>query len=337
MNIMVLDVAAEVDGSLAVLQDYYLDSRNDTENHYFFVLSKAELFSRANAEILHFPWVKRSWFHRLFFEYFIIPRLLKDHCIDKILSLQNSCAPANGVPQDVLLHNMALFTDQTFSVFVYPRLWAYKNILRHYIRHSLRRAHHVIVQQPWLKTYCIEQLHIDEDKLLVQRSTCAIAVDQTYQRPPSVLKFIYPASASPYKDHRTIVKACELLISQELPPYDMVFTSNGAETKAMKEIKALVDAKGLPIRFIGYRKREEILRSYHDHILVFPSTLEMAAYPLLEARQYGTPVITVDLPYAHESLQNYEHVQFFERGHAEELAARMRHLICAEGELYARD
>ena len=75
MDIMVFDVPAESGGALSILNAFYqevLDNKNENIN-WIFVLSNLNYKETENISILNFPWVKKSWFHRLYFDYFVAP------------------------------------------------------------------------------------------------------------------------------------------------------------------------------------------------------------------------------------------------------------------------
>ena len=83
MNVMVFDVPAESGGALSMLHEFYaevLGSNNDSVK-WFFVLSTPKLPTGKNVNVLNYPWVKRSWLHRLYFDYFIAPQLIKRYSI----------------------------------------------------------------------------------------------------------------------------------------------------------------------------------------------------------------------------------------------------------------
>lgn len=85
MNVLVYDVAASSGGALSVLKDYYNSYvANSDGNHYYFVISTPELASTANITILRYPWIKKSWFHRLWFDYVVAPELVKKLKIDTV-------------------------------------------------------------------------------------------------------------------------------------------------------------------------------------------------------------------------------------------------------------
>ena len=63
--------------------------------------------------------------------------------------------------------------------------------------------------------------------------------------------FFYPAGPPAYKNHRTFLKACELLKEQEIEDYRVIWTVTGEENVGMKKLKAEAEENKLPIEFIG--------------------------------------------------------------------------------------
>lgn len=67
MKIMVFDVPAETGGALTILKQYHEAAIKDKENEWYFVISTPNLIESSNVRILRFPWVKKSWVHRMYF------------------------------------------------------------------------------------------------------------------------------------------------------------------------------------------------------------------------------------------------------------------------------
>ena len=75
-KILIYDVAAESGGALSVLNKFYEEFTNIEEYESYFVVSVVNLNPCANVHIIKLPWVKKSWLHRLYCDYFYISRLL---------------------------------------------------------------------------------------------------------------------------------------------------------------------------------------------------------------------------------------------------------------------
>jgi glycosyltransferase involved in cell wall biosynthesis len=148
---MVFDVPAESGGALSVLNDFYGEYKFDQKNEYIFVVSRPELKETNNIKVFRFPWVKKSWIHRLYFDHFIAPKLIKKYKVDEVLSLQNIIIPHTKVYQRVFIHNALPFSEYRFSFREDKLLWIYQNIIGKKIIKSIKKADFVIVQTNWMK------------------------------------------------------------------------------------------------------------------------------------------------------------------------------------------
>lgn len=330
MNIMVFDVAAEGGGALSVLIDYYNEFCKDKQNTYIFVLSKPILEQNSNVKILNLPWIKQSWFHRLFFDVFTAKSLVKHYEIDKVVSLQNIIIPFLNVPQTVLVHNALPFSEYKIRFRDSPKLCFYQNIIGFLIRQSCKSADCIIVQNNWMKKKVIEQIKIDGERIIVKPPIIEIQnVGKFLDTPESRKTFFYPAGAGIYKNHKVIVEACKKLKNENIGNYEIVFTLNGNENYNISKIKRTIDNENLPIHFIGVLPKDKVFDFYRKSILLFPSNIETIGLPLLEARSFNTPIIVADCDYAHEVLDHYENLFFFNPSDAEHLSR----LICSYSQM----
>src|SRR4051794_5866253 len=113
MIIMVFDVPAENGGALSVLNDVYEEAKSypDVEIKWVFVVSKPHLNETENIKVLRFPWIKKSWFHRIFFDHFVASFLVKKYKVDKIISYQNVTIPYTRIRQALYVHQSLPFVD----------------------------------------------------------------------------------------------------------------------------------------------------------------------------------------------------------------------------------
>lgn len=167
MRIMVFDVPAVSGGALSVLHDFYDAYKENQNNEYIFVVSLPELKETNNIKVLRFPWIKKSWFHRIYFDYVIAPLLVRKYKVDEIFSLQNVIVPNVKKYQTVYVHNSLPFSEYRFSFRENRLLWIYQNIISKSIFKSIIKADRVIVQTNWMKTECIKRLNVNGTKLEV--------------------------------------------------------------------------------------------------------------------------------------------------------------------------
>lgn len=328
MKIMIFDVPAESGGALSVLADFYERYKNDKENEYFFIVSTPRFEETSNVKIFNFPWIKRSWFHRLFFDNFVAPKLIKEHKIDEILSLQNTIIPKTKKYQTVYVHNALPFSEYKFKFRENRILWIYQNIISEFIFKSIKKADHVIVQTKWMKNECVKKLGVEGSKVEVSPPKIQLNVIKSFNgKFDREVTFFYPASSVYFKNHKLIVEACNKLKKSCNFPYKVLFTLKGNENKHIAELYRTVKEDDLPIEFIGNLTREKVFEYYSTTILLFPSFIESSPLPLSEARLHNTLILASNYAFSHEVLDGYNKVDFFNAFDIEDLGNKMEKFI----------
>jgi glycosyltransferase involved in cell wall biosynthesis len=325
MKIMVFNVPAESGGALSVLNDFYNEYKADKTNSYIFVVSKPELKETENIKSLRYPWIKKSWFHRLFFDYFIAHKIVKEYLPDEVFSLQNIIVSRVKINQTVYVHNSLPFVEYKYSLFKNSLLWLYQNILSKKISWSIKKANKVIVQTEWIKKICVKKLKVDEKKIEVKPPKINIEVRGYFEpKRESFSTFFFPASGVDFKNHKIIVEACLLLKEAGIETYKVIFTLKGDENRKMKHLYKKVNEFNLPITFIGALSRDEVFEYYPKTVLVFPSYIESYGLPLEEAKMHRSPILASDCPFSHEILDNYKKVEYFNPFDEKELSLLLR-------------
>ena len=307
-RIVVYDVAASASGALSVLNDFYAEVRNynDKSVRWIFIISTPHLEETENIKVIRAPWVKKNWLCRLFFDYFIAPRIIREEKADKVLSLQNIVVPRTKLPQVVFLHNALPFVEYKIPIKDSLVLWVYQNIIAKFIYSSVKKAEKVIVQTHWMKDACVEKTKVSPDKIMVIPPVINIVPKKLFAyENMDIPTFIYPATPLIYKNHKVIIEACKQLVKEGTTNFRVIFTMTGAENKLARKLKEETDKYNLPIKFVGVLKREELFEWYSKAILLFPSCIETFGMPLLEARAYDTPIIACDMPFVIEIISGY--------------------------------
>ncbi|MBU3197379.1 glycosyltransferase [Clostridium algidicarnis] len=331
MRIIVFDVPAEKGGALSILNEFYNKYKDENGKEYFFVVGKAILEDTDNITVLRYPWVKKSWFHRLYFEHFIGPKLIKNYKVDEVFSLQNILIPHTMTAQTLYVHNALPFSEYRFSILEDKLLWIYQNILGRFILRSIKKANRVIVQTNWMKQACIVKTGIDGKKIDVIPPSINISVKEYYQRNINdTLTFFYPASAAIFKNHKIVVDACKTLKEEKFENFKIIFTLSGNENKHVAKLYREIKEKKLPIEFIGSISREEVFEFYSKSVLLFPSYIETFGLPMLESRMHRGMILASDSIFSHEILKKYDNAYFFNPFDSIELAKLMSLIILDE-------
>lgn len=328
MNIMVFDVSAESGGALSIVNDFYNKFKEDENNEYIIIVSKLKLKQTNNIKILQFPWIKKSWLHRLYFDNFIAPKLIKKNNAEEVLSLQNIMIPHTRVDQTVYVHNSLPFIEFRFSVFDNKLLWCYQNIISRFIFKSIKKTNKVIVQTQWMKRACIDKLKLDGKKIEVMAPKIDIKVKKIFEPDKENLStFFYPASGYEFKNHKLVVEACIELKKRGIENYKVLFTLQGDENNMVSDLYEKSIKNKLPISFLGSLSREDVFAYYSKSVLLFPSYIESVGMPLIEAKAHETPILASDCAFSHEVLRGYKKASFFDSFNSTELRKAMEKSI----------
>ena len=309
---MVFDVPAEHGGALTILKQYYDKAVNDKENNWYFVISTPTLIETDNVKVLRYPWVKKSWFHRLYFDRFVAQKIAEQYQVDEVLSLQNLVVRGIKVKQTLYVHQPLPFVEKKFSITENFIFWLYQNVISRMIFSSIKHADEVIVQTNWMKEACLGKVKVAPGKIKVIQPDINIDVKKTYKQKNMNYKlFFYPASASSYKNHRVIVEAVKLLKQKGIERFKVVFTLNSTEDRSIKKLYDYIVENNLAIEFIGKISLNDVFDYYSKSILIFPSFIETFGLPMLEAKTHGCPILASDCAFSHEILDGYEKAKFF--------------------------
>lgn len=330
MKIMVFDVPAVHGGALSILEDYYdkaLEEQNGVE--WIFVVSKPKLVETERIKVLRYPWIKKSWGHRLFFDYFVAPNLVRKYKVDEILSLQNTIIPrSNKFKQTVYMHQALPFIDYKFLFKENRKMWVYQNIIGEIIKWSIKKADNVIVQTNWMKESCILETGEPSTKFRVEPPLINIITKSSFTLNETSRKtFFYPAAGSYYKNHRIIIEACLKLKEKNLVDYKVIFTLSGDENPHIRNLFNISKDNNLPIEFIGKISKTDVFEYYSNSILLFPSYIESSPLPLSEGKAHETIIISSDLSFSKEILDQYHKKHFFDLRDSESLSNLMGNYI----------
>lgn len=315
MLTMVFDVPASSGGAVTILEYYYNRYKEDkTGNKYIIVLGRYKLEETENIKVLRFPWIKKSWMHRAFFDVFIARKLVKTYKPDYVLSFQNiRVFCSKSIKQTLYMHQSIPFTDISFNPFKDTKYWFIKNVLGKIIKKSIEKCDSVIVQTQWIKDACVKQTRVKQEKVVVEKPDQNKLFSAHYSDPgKSKRRIFYPANANSFKNHIVILKAIKQLKESKKEVPDVIFTISKTMGKYGRYIENEAQKMGLDINFIGRISFEEVQKYYESCILVFPSKLETLGLPLIEAKEAGCPIVCSNLPYAHEVLYDYRNVYYFD-------------------------
>ncbi len=115
--------------------------------------------------------------------------------------------------------------------------------------------------------------------------------------------FVYVASGEAHKNHIILLEAWRLLAEADLKP-SLALTINSLSFPLLSaEIKRFTQEYGLNIVNLDQVPAKKIPDLYQSSsALIFPSTTESLGLPLIEATQYGLPVLAPELDYVRDVI-----------------------------------
>lgn len=323
MRLLVVDVAAERSGALSVLRSMHAAAQRHHSHDWIFITSSPELDEYEHVSVRRFPWVKKSWFHRLWFDLVVTHRIIRDERPDVVVSLQNLPVLRFRQRQVVYLHTALPFSKYRFNLRNEPKLWLYQKVITRLILSAAKTVDRVVVQAPWIKAALVEAAGVNSGRVSVIRPIVA-APDVGERYVPTSenrRRFVYPAAALPYKNHALLFEAAALL-EREGTDVEIICTISDKDLGRLG-----IDRVPANVRLVGRMPFDEVQRAYSRCVLLFPSILETVGLPLMEAQARQTFILASALSYSRDVLDGYENAYYFDPTDSADLALLMTTVI----------
>lgn len=322
MNIVVSAAAARESGALMIYKQFlhYLQTLVKEDHYYIFV--NPEMPMPEISGVTYFPvtlW-KNIW-NRIRFDAIGCRKFLEDKGIqaDKVVSLQNTGVRSlRGLPQLIYYHQPAPFYPIHWNPLKGEerKMFLYKHIYPFFVRESLTKQTHVVVQIPFIRDGFLRRFHFDPERVHVLFPDVKV-IDRTqvsaYSYDSELSHFIYPATGWVYKNHRLLIDALQIIRRQKPEVLSTLRVHLSLSEQDAPGLAATIREAGLAgiVLLEGGVPYDVLLEKYAAcKALLFPSRMETLGLPLLEAASLGLPVLAPELAYAHNVLDGYAGVQF---------------------------
>lgn len=310
-------------GTLRVLQRFTQAARTSLSSDWEVValVHDERLLDVDGVKLIAFPHIKRSWLRRVWFEYWQCRRLSCELRADVWVALHDMTPNVSASRQIVYCHNaLPFYPLSAREALLDWKLLAFKLFYGTLYRINLRRNDMIVVQQEWLRKEF--RRRYQANSVVVARPV-SLDTAHTAARKKYGTVFLYPTLPRPFKNIELVCEAVRLLERQSPWVGEVRITISGDENGYAK---SLLDkyCNLRSVRFIGLQDADAMRRHYQKaDCLIFPSRRETWGLPLTEAKQYGLTILAADLPYARESIGEYDGADFFPVDNAEDLASRM--------------
>jgi glycosyltransferase involved in cell wall biosynthesis len=179
--------------------------------------------------------------------------------------------------------NFGLF-DRTFRPRVYPR--------------SMAAARHLLAISEFTRRTLIETCGVAAEKVTaISLGFAPRDVSRVTPHRAGGPYLYYPAATFPHKAHDTLFRAIAELRRRGAFPYRLLLT--GATTSHWRSLRRLMGVLGIGdvVEHLGFVSRAQVDALYAGaEAVVFPSRYEGFGLPVVEAAQFGRPIVTSRLP-----------------------------------------
>lgn len=312
-NIVISAVNIRKGGTLTILRDClrYLSSRNDFR--VTALVHRRDLCDFPGIHYVELPWSVRSWLHRLWCEYVVMPRLSrKMPDVDLWFSLHDTTPAVSAKRQAVYCHN------SFFSLKIKPRDWfmnpkipLFAIFTRMLYKINVKRDTYLVVQQEWMRKSLSRMLPFPSGRIILSPPVFMAAPFEDRSGKEEVPVFFYPCTPDCHKNVETACAAAgalEGLLGKKR--FQLVLTLDGSENRYARWLKKRYGNVS-SIDFHDYMSRTELYDYYaRAACLVFCSRVETWGLPISEFKPSGKPMILPDLPYARETAAGGVCVKF---------------------------
>lgn len=319
-------------GPLSIIQDClkHLDKELGTKYRVIALVHSVKDFEGyQHIEFREITEMRKSYFHRLYYEYIAYKKIsiaLKPYLW---LSLNDISSNIIAERRAVYCHNPSPFKKLVLSDIVNQTpVFFFTLFYKFLYRINIHENDYVIVQQNWIKQRFIEMFNLKPEKIITAPPQIApVQINADRKRDSAFTHFCFPTFPRPFKNIEVIGKAVQILSTKGINNFKVTITIDGSENGYSKKI--LDDYGALKqFHFIGKITRNEVFGLYAESdCLIFPSTLETWGLPISEFKTLERPILLADLPYAHETLGNYDKGVFFDPLNANDLALKMEKII----------
>lgn len=309
-----------------VISEISIYSKNHNIEVIAFVHQKKG-FEYESVKLIEIPKSKKSWFIRLYYEYFYFNSISKKLNPDIWFSLHDTTPRVKAKKQFVYCHHPTTFFKPTWKDWKFDYKIGIFNLLYDFLfKINIKKNHTVFVQQHWIKTEFEKRFGITNCKVALPQYV-EHKTEQKYPFEKDKIHFVYPSFPRSFKNHELICEAVKLLPKKISEKIQVHFTIKNTYSKYADYL--ITNYNNLDsIIFHPILKRKTLFSIYNSmDCLLFPSKLETWGLPLSEAKAYQKPILVANLPYAKETVGNYEYVSFFDSNNPNELAKLIEQFV----------
>ena len=275
-------------------------------------------FNYPNIEYIEFPKSKKSWFMRIYYEYFYFKKISKKLQPDIWFSLHDVSPNVVAKKRFVYCHHPTVFYKPSLNDWKFNyKIGVFSILYKYLYQINIKKNNAVFVQQNWIKTAFEKMYGINN--IIVSKPEYTEIEFSDIELDSSKIHFFYPSFPRSFKNFELIAEATQLLPDAIKNKIEIHLTLTENDNKYSNYIIKKYNFK--PLHFTGKIDRADVFGYYKKmDCLLFPSKLETWGLPLSEAKAFNKPILCSNLAYAKETVGDYESVSFFDTNNPKELA-----------------
>ncbi|MES2864810.1 MAG: glycosyltransferase [Bacteroidota bacterium] len=317
-------------GIFTILQNVLQELSEYIENKDIEVIAlvnDSSKFNFPNIQFIDLPLGKKSWFYRLYYEYFYFKKLSKKLQPDIWFSLHDTTPRVIAKKQFVYCHHPTTFFKPTWKDWKFDYKIGIFSLLYDYLyKKNISKNHTVFVQQHWIKEIFEKRFKIKNVKVTIPQFVEEIT-NEKIELNENKTHFFYPSFPKSFKNIEYIFEAIKLL--PEVVLNQCEFHITGLKNNDSKYVAFLNNKhESINVNRLNLLDRN-VMSKYYNSIdyLIFPSKIETWGLPISEAKAHRKNLLLANLPYAKETCGNYENVSFFNLENPNELTKIITEVI----------
>ena len=302
-------------GTLTVLIDCLKAAEKALSNDWEIIalVCSKNIIESERIVFFEFPDIKKSWFKRLWIEWFGFKNFFHGQTTDLWISMHDITPRVNAKRQVVYCHNPSPFYKIALrEIYQDPKFFLFNVFYIYLYGVFIRRNDWVVVQQEWIREHF--QSRFGNVPVLIAHpninSQCIKIAKHKKNNGKKV--FFYPTLPRVFKNVELLLESMKVLERAGIKNLELRITISGSENRyARWLVNKYQDTHG--VRFIGRKNMREIHAEYMQaSAVLFPSKLETWGLPISEAKFYQKPLLVANERYATETVGEYNQVQFLD-------------------------
>ncbi|HOX60387.1 MAG TPA: glycosyltransferase family 4 protein [Candidatus Magasanikbacteria bacterium] len=233
---------------------------------------------------------------------------------------------ALGLAHVHTVHDVQLVEPSAIIIKSFENTWRYRGLpTRIYsaiLRYLMGSPNVVISPSKFLRSFYSARGFFRKSQFEMLRNPITLKAMWRGRKPDTnVFRFLYLGQVEEHKGIMTLIEAFRILSGEVSSGVELIVVGAGSLEERARQM-----ANSLNIKFLGYKKRDELADIFSTvDVTVVPSLCyENSPTVIFESRLSGVPIIASDIEGVAELIENDDSGWLFKAGDAVDLAVKMR-------------